>query len=391
MRVLFLTFEGIDSTIFNSQVLMHANTMDTFGVSIDILTFNTNSKTRKLSNSNLKILNNRFPKIKIIMKYGVNIYYPFATCFNLISFFFFINKHGKEYDIIHARADYSAYISCLIKVLHKKKVIWDCRGDSLGELKDTLETKNYFFKILGAVYFLPINMFQIFVATKYSDAAIFVSKALYRNFQFKIRDLRFQVIPCPVNEQLFFFDEGLRKKKRAELKIKDETKVFLYSGSMAVYQSVDLQVSFYNNVLKDPNSLILFATSDVEQAEKLFNHFASDRIIIINIPYFEMNAYLNVSDFAILLRSNKVLNNVASPTKFGEYCLLGLPVIMNDTVDQAVEVSKEIGNYFNWKDNQYSIFDSSKRLDISIRAQEFYSRKKLNENYFQFYKSIHNS
>ena len=37
--------------------------------------------------------------------------------------------------------------------------------------------------------------------------------------------------------------------------------------------------------------------------------------------FYEINKYYNVADFAILIRSDRSLNHVASPTKFGEYCL----------------------------------------------------------------------
>jgi hypothetical protein len=267
-------------------------------------------------------------------------------------------------------------------------VIWDCRGDSVGELKETIMSKSFFFKILGFIYFLPQNKFQLWFIQKFCDAAIFVSKALYKHFSSSYISPTYSIIPCPVNEKLFFFKQDLRIEKRRELNISEHNNVFLYSGSLAIYQSIELQIPLYQKILSNEKNIIFFATSDLENAKQLFSNFSKDRFRIINVPFLEMNTYLNISDYAILIRDNKFYNNVASPTKFGEYCLSGLSVIMNDTVDQAVEFSKKIGNYWNWDDLNFVKLTDVERKNISQKSINIFSRDALNEKYFNFYKQV---
>lgn len=138
----------------------------------------------------------------------------------------------------------------------------------------------------------------------------------------------------------------------------------------------------------DSNNFIIFATVDVIQAKKYFDLKFDHRFIILNIPFDKMNNYYNLADFAILLREDKLLNYVASPTKFGEYCLTGLPVIMNDTIEQSSQYSKELGNYVNWNDFKFNKFNVDQRIEISYKAKFYFSRKELNKQYIELYQSL---
>ena len=92
-RCLFVLHEGISSTIFNSQVLEHSKGLIKNGIECDILAFDTLNKTWKVSIDNLGKAKFSNPDINIILKKGVNIYYPFSVCFNFI-LLFILNKNN---------------------------------------------------------------------------------------------------------------------------------------------------------------------------------------------------------------------------------------------------------------------------------------------------------
>jgi glycosyltransferase involved in cell wall biosynthesis len=50
---------------------------------------------------------------------------------------------------------------------------------------------------------------------------------------------------------------------------------------------------------------------------------------------------LLIGDIGFLLRDESIVNRVASPTKFAEYCLAGLPVITTDFVGDFSAIIKE--------------------------------------------------
>lgn len=389
-KALFVLHEGIGSTIFNSQVAEHVKSMKEHQLTFDILSYDTFSKTWQLSNENLKKFSKSHPDHKIILKKAANIYYPFSTLHNLILLIKFFLKNRHQYSFIHARADYTAFLCIITRPFHGLPVYWDCRGDAISELKDSLSRKGILLKTVGLLYLIPRSYFIAFINSRFCKGAIFVSDALYKLFEKKLVSPAYAIIPCPVSEQKFFFDTALRSSMRKKLNIGDEKTVYLYSGSMVAYQSIEEQYDMYKRLLSNSNYIVTIATSEPEKAKEFFNDLQQERLIITRVSFEEMNAYYNLADFAFLLREAKQLNFVASPTKHGEYCLTGLPVIMNDTVDQAVKFSKIIGNYIAVNNMEIPAFSESMRAEIAGKAMDFYSRKALNARYVKLYASAYN-
>ena len=385
-KALFILHEGIGSTIFNSQVLEHALEMNEFGIEFEILAYDTLNKTWKLSNSNLLKFSKANPKLNIILKKEINIYYPFSLICNLFLLVKFFLRNKDKYSFIQARADYTTFLCILSKPFHKLPVYWDCRGDAVSELKDSLSRKNNIVKFIGSLYLVKFDQFIVYINCKKCDGAIFVSKALFNLFSNKLKTKKHQIIPCLVSEKKFFFDIELRSKMRNKLNITNDKLVYLYSGSMVAYQSLKEQYKQYEQLLKDPDNIIVIATSDPDIAKTFFKSLISDRLIIISVSFEEMNSYYNLADFAFLIREKKQLNFVASPTKFGEYCLTGLPVIMNDTVNQAYSVSRVLGNYISSIDVNGKSFSDNQRTEIAFKSKQFYSRTFLSTSYLEFYK-----
>jgi hypothetical protein len=58
----------------------------------------------------------------------------------------------------------------------------------------------------------------------------------------------------------------------------------------------------------------------------------------------EVNGYLNAADAAVMLRARSSINTGAFPTKFAEYCLAGLPVVMDDNVPDCAIMAGRLGN-----------------------------------------------
>lgn len=59
------------------------------------------------------------------------------------------------------------------------------------------------------------------------------------------------------------------------------------------------------------------------------------------VPHKEMPAYLSACDAALLWRDDVLLNNVASPSKYSEFAVMGLYVIHNGTVEIAKQFIEE--------------------------------------------------
>lgn len=387
-KALFILHEGISSTIFNSQVLEHAKGMQLLDIKFDILAYDTFKKTWELSNKNLLKFKQSDTDVNIILKKAKNIYYPFSLFYNLILLIVFFMKNKEKYSFIQSRSDYTTFLCILAKPFHKLPVFWDCRGDSVSELKDSLSRKIMIIKFIGNLYLVNFYRFMVYVNCKKCDGAIFVSEALLALFKNTIITKNFQIIPCLVSENIFFFDLKLRLRLRDQLNISKDKVVYLYSGSMVAYQSLQKQYELYALLLNDSNNIIIIATSEPNIARDFFKDLHSDRLIITTVNFEEMNSYYNLADFAFLIREEKQLNYVASPTKFGEYCLTGLPVIMNNTVNQAYNFSRIIDNYVSSENINFEAFSDKKRVEVAVNSKQFYSREVLVRKYMSLYKPI---
>ena len=380
---LFILHEGINTTIFNSQVLEHVSKMSQHNFDFEILSFNTEPELWITSLENKEKLLNTNPRINIHLIKSINIFYPFAFIFHMFQLIIFFKKSKSNYSFIHSRSDYTQFIVLITKYFHKLNSIWDCRGDTISEIKYALSKKNIVYKLYGFIYIIPFFRYILFKNKRKSNHIIFVSDLLKSTI---LRNKKsFDIIPCLVNDKLFYFNNNLREEMRKKFKIKSNQKVFIYSGSMVGYQSFDLHTEFYKDILSDNNNILFILTNHIQIAKFYFNNFDNDRIIIRSVDFLKVNDYYNLADFGILIRNNNLLNRVASPTKFGEYCLTGLKVIMNKNVKQCYNNALNFKNFIDLNSNTFTNFNLDHRTSIVKESKLIYCRENYIDNYISMY------
>ena len=386
---LFILHEGINSTIFNSQVLEHVSKMNEKDFDFEILSFNTEPELWITSIENKEKLNYTNPGINIHLINSINIYYPFAFIFHMFQLIFFLRKSKVKYSFIHSRSDYTQFIVLISKYFHKLNSIWDCRGDSISEIKFALSKNSIFHKIYGYIYIVPFFRYILFKNKRKSNHMIFVSELL-KDTILKNKKLfySFDIIPCLVNDKLFFFNNNLRQEMRKKFKIKSNQKVFVYSGSMVGYQSFDLHIEFYKNILSDNNNFLFILTNHIQIARSYFNNFDNERVIIKSVNFLKVNDYYNLADFGILIRNNNLLNRVSSPTKFGEYCLSGLKVIMNKNVKQCYNNALNFNNFVDVNSDVFTNLNLDQRISIVKGSKLLYCRENYINNYITMYNNL---
>lgn len=386
---LFVLHEGIGSTIFQSQVLEHVLCMERTQIEFDVLTFETFPKASNTSIKNMNILKEKYPSVAVTLKFGMYIYLPFSTLVNSLLLLGSIMRQRNNYSFIHARADYSAFLCLLTKPIHRLPVIWDCRGDAIDELQESLSRRPKVLRYtLGSVLLMRQKLIVAF-NRRFSDGAIFVSEELAKQHSETLCTKNCVVIPCAVPENKFYFDSRTRKKMREQYAISDDQRVFVYSGSVVAYQGLSEQIDLYKKLLLSPRNVIIFATSNPNYAKEYFRDLISEQFRIVSVGYDEMNAIYNLADFAFMLRGPKKLNWVSSPTKFGEYCLAGLGVIMNDTIQQASVNAKALGIHVKVADiAKVAPHQDAERNAIAEEAKKYYSRSASSRVYGKLYEFV---
>ncbi len=387
-KALFVCFEGFGESIFQSQVIEHCESMNKYNFDFTVFTFEPFKKVWARSQKN-SVNYNQKGRLKVILNRCANIYWPMSTLINLFILMVILLKNIKikEYAFIHARTEYSAVLCLFLTPFHRLPVVWDCRGDQVDELLLATEKFPLIIRIGLRLALLPRQKIFIHLAKVWSTLTFCVSSALKNNIKSSHGRVPV-VVPCLVPEDKFFFDLNIRTIKRKELGFNNEDVVFIYSGSMTRYQGIELLIQNLKKLFLNPNTKVLIVTTELNKAKNFFKEIDSDRLIITSCSYDEMNSYYCAADFGILLRNHRKLNWVASPTKFGEYCLTGLSILHNGSVKQAIDFCSELGNGVLLDELAANTKSATNRMKISKEASKLYSRKIVNSIYLKAYSDL---
>lgn len=386
MNALFVTHEGIGNSIFRSQVLEHCADMRMYDVKFDILVYNGYRKLWTTSLRNHQVYQELYPGT-IFLKKGLSIWTPFSFLYNAIHFIVFLKRNKFRYDYLHARTDYSAFISLLSYPVHRIPVIWDCRGDSLDEIKLAVSNAKTIVRMF-AFYFVITQKMVLTFNKHFSKYIIFVSSSLQNLIMEGDISKRTLVVPCPVPEKLFFYSFDERLKIRRKLGILDGQSLFVYSGSMSGYQAVDFLIEF-SQYLTQRGHKLLVLTTDIDLFNlKYRDRFDQNTVVVMKVGYAEIRSYYCAADFGVLLREERLTNWVASPTKFGEYCLTGLQVVHNETVQQVNDFTRILNNGVHPNSDVFINSSEACRIEIAELSKSLFGREFASKQYVQFYKSL---
>lgn len=385
---LFITFEGIGPTIFDSQVALHAREMKKHGIELEIWAFETWPRMFAQSRARLDSAQ-ELSQSQVRLFHGLWYYIPFSEIINALLLMYYFWRFRPSVDFIHARADFAAAISGIASKLLRVPVIWDCRGDAEAEFKAAYRPSNlggHLFKCI----FLRLIRWRTDFAASACARAIFVSEELRERKWRYAGQKPSKVIPTSVAQDAFFFSPNLRQDARYQLRFTPELRVLLYSGGIVGYQHFPAYIRLFSALRHNDGDLhFLVVTPHVERAQQMLEDLPQGSWTLCSAPFQEMNAYYNAADFGILLREHNAVNEVASPTKFGEYCLTGLPVIMNDSVKQSFQFALEFGNLIPYRDdlsaNDLVPKTAEERALIARKSAEKLSRESVAESYKSIY------
>lgn len=156
-----------------------------------------------------------------------------------------------------------------------------------------------------------------------SDFRIAVSNKLveYWSTEFNYSSNNHVVIPCTltsVSKAIDFHESN----QKSNVKI-------VYSGSTSGWQSFEKVVFLLDDLLqKQDNVEVLFLTNEVPAITKLISKY-SNRVVRKFVTHEEVHIELQQCDYGILIRDDKITNQVASPVKYAEYLSAGLKVLIS--------------------------------------------------------------
>jgi glycosyltransferase involved in cell wall biosynthesis len=251
----------------------------------------------------------------------------------VINYFFFAGRKANReisennIKIVHARSLFPAIIALAIKKFFNCniRILYDIRGVLIDEeiFKGSWKESGLGVKILRR---LEVKLLRE------SDQIVVVSdffkKYLINKFSGKINKLAEKITVINNKTRL---QDSLSVGSLIDLKAPDKI-VSVYSGSAAYWQNVDGLFEFFRQsiaVFPNIEFRVISYDNSVFQKYMMENKEVADHLTIINSNSGEVKIHLAECNFGILLREDNLINNVASPLKFGEYLAAGLPVLVS--------------------------------------------------------------
>lgn len=254
---------------------------------------------------------------------------------------------GADKIVVFSRMIYGKEIQTLRKLINIPiYFIYDARAASVEENKYNAVKRNHLNKAQFDM-FSHISYTEC-VTVKAADKVFSVSNQLkkYLIMNYGVDEDKFFIYPCLSDSRKFYYDINLRESFRKELGYTNDNTVYLYSGGLGnVYHVSDDILSFIDAVaVKDDNARFLLLSKDSVGEELLVNYpHIKGKIINRSVPNEEIVKYLNAADYGLLFRENVPMNNVASPSKFAEYMLCGLPTLISEGVGDYSELCEAKG------------------------------------------------
>jgi hypothetical protein len=267
----------------------------------------------------------------------------------------------------------------LAMLTNAKKIVYDGRGAIAEEWNEynVVNDPNLISQISDLEKNAVLNShFRIAVSNKLVE---------HWNEKFGYSKNEHVVIPCTLNKEFeqFTIDKDNISRTRESLGIESYETAFVYSGSLAGWQSFELLHDFLKKVLLEKDrKMIFFADADpvIEKLEKEFG----TKIIRRKLSPREMPGFLAAADHALLIREKSVTNSVASPVKFAEYLRCGLNIIMSQHIGDysAMLVHNGWGQLNTDTDLRLKRPSLDEKINVSLKAKELFSKR----NYINEYK-----
>lgn len=211
-------------------------------------------------------------------------------------------------------------------------------------------------------------------------------------------DRKIDVIPTGVDCERCCFSERTREEKRKQLGLENKY-VMVYIGNayyswQNVFRTIEIFKLVKEKITKDAFLLLLVGEYEHFIVREFIDYLglSDDEYILTQVDHEEIPKYLAASDIGVLLRHKHIMNEVASPGKFGDYVACGLPVLMTEGISNfSEELSKtDYGIILKDMDDDDEIikkfsgflhYDKQRRIEISKWARRKFSTEAYSQRY----------
>lgn len=348
IKYLYISSLKYDGSVYQTQILDWLDLYRKKGLPFELVHHFSIGRNKRLFNKQQKQI------LKQVTNNNVSFGYFFEhelkwKLLNCLLFRLEMRKFRK-YDkiVILSRADIGWEIESLKKAKGDKIIYYyDLRGAVFEEaLLNIKANRNYSqasYSSLGQIGYSE------YLRQKLANKIFVVSNALKRYFvdTYHSNPEKFVAYPCLSSSEKFYYSDELRSSTRKELGFEEKNNVYVYSGGIVnSYHIPEAFLKIFEKICvqDDYARLLIIAKQKTKEMLNIIqrNDLIKDKIIIKEaVPNKDVVKYLNAADFGFLIRDNIIVNNVASPSKYAEYILCGLPTIISESLHDWAEYCKK--------------------------------------------------
>lgn len=330
---LFALRGGFDATVIDSQVVDTIMSVRPYGVHFSLVAFTDGSTYL----GQREFLKRRRAEIAVRIGGRVSAHLSprqglaSGNAIGMAYLLYELARAGSRRVVLHARGDGPGfYASRVRRVWPGLRYVYDVRGDSEAEFRqhpemgDLAERKH--------AWHLERIARERRLAVAGAAHVLCVSSVLRDRLleQHGIPPERITVVPCVADVEKFHVDERERNESRRALGLGDRF-VIVYPGRFGRWHYGPETLRVVRGLLDAfPDAFFLCLTPDIDEARRLAGSMLPEgRYRIETARHAEVPRYLRAADLGLLLRERHPLNEAACPTKFAEYMLCGLPVLIS--------------------------------------------------------------
>lgn len=377
-RRIYLVYDGILSPVFNSQVLTPLCRLQDEGIAHDLIAFSSyrSLARRRGYKEQKRLVGERLRGRNIFMR-TMPYHGSFSLVYPMMCLRLAMRRLGTDRDepvVIQARGHQAAYMALSLRKRYPNlKVIANLRGVAGPEVTQyTQKGKRLDNRLTGSAQARSLEHVEETIVRE-SDSIICVSHAFkdYIQTTYGTPPDRIHVIVTAVDTEIFKFDPSTRADVRQSLGLGSKL-VLTYCGSAHEWELPHEIIRVFGVVRErcaDAHLLIL-TTHPAEFKEVVTAAgLGEESVSILSVPHSQVPDYLMAGDAGLLIRENNLVNNVAAPTKFGEYLACGLPVLVSKGIGDTEDVVIEQDTGWVSRDLSDESVESAADLIVQDRAR----------------------
>lgn len=190
------------------------------------------------------------------------------------------------------------------------------------------------------------------------------------------------VIPCtlPISEPEKF------QVSRDQLGFAQHDIVIVYSGGSGGWQSTETLCTLLSDWINKYKVKVLLLSKVDENIQQLMTCYPS-QVVHRWVQVEQVNSFLELADYGILVRDKLLTNQVASPVKFAEYLQAGLKVLISENIgDYSDLVERESLGAIIYSQEIKLINTSAQERDrIKLYARNHFSKECYKSEYLRLF------